>query len=223
MTTILDSLTETGAEPEGRRRTQAERRDWSQRQLLAATLSVVAERGVGAATFDAIGQAAGYSRGLATQRFGSKQGLIDAVIAAAHQARDAALDADHIAEMGPLEAVLHYADSHLAALETMGDGRAYFMLLAGAVADPTPQRAAFAASHERVREWLAEQVEAGRRSGQIRTDIDADGVALLVGSTLLGASMQAIVDPKTPMSLIRRTLRTLLVESLRPGREASHG
>ena len=219
MTSILDPVTES----EGRRRTQAERRDESQRQLLAATLSVVAERGVGAATFDAIGQAAGYSRGLATQRFGSKQGLIDAVIAAAHQARDAALDADHVAEMDPLDAVLHYADSHLAALEAVGDSRAYFMLLAGAVADCTPQREAFAESHERVRLWLAERVEAGRRSGQIRADIDADGVALLVGSTLLGASMQAIVDPQTPLVLIRRTLRMMLVESLRPRQEAADG
>eukprot|EP01042_Synura_sphagnicola_P032607 gene32607-41931_t len=53
--------------------------------------------------------------------------------------------------MDPLDAVLHYADSHLAALEDVGDSRAYFMLLAGAVADPTPQREAFAESHERVR------------------------------------------------------------------------
>jgi hypothetical protein len=74
-----------------------------------------------------------------------------------------------------------------------------------------------------VRRWLAERVEAGRRSGRIRTDIDADGVALLVGSTLLGASMQAIVDPQTPLSLIRRTLRAVLVESLRPRQEASDG
>ena len=95
------------------RRTQAQRRDVSERLLVEATLAVVAERGVSAATFDAIGQAAGYSRGLATQRFGSKQGLIDAVIAYLHARRDELMDAAHVAEMPPLEAVLYLSLIHI--------------------------------------------------------------------------------------------------------------
>jgi len=35
--------------------------------------------------------------------------------------------------------------------------------------------------------------------------------------------MQAIVDAQTPLALIRRTLRMMLVESLRPRQEASDG
>ena len=66
--------------PRPARRTQAERRDESGRSLVEAAIAVVARQGVNAATFDAIGRQAGYSRGLATQRFGSKQGLIEAVI-----------------------------------------------------------------------------------------------------------------------------------------------
>ena len=79
--------------PSTARRSQAERRDESQRSLVEATLAVVANRGVSAATFDEIGRAAGYSRGLATQKFGSKQGLIEAVIDYLHQQREAALEA----------------------------------------------------------------------------------------------------------------------------------
>jgi AcrR family transcriptional regulator len=56
------------------KRSQAERRDASERQLIEATMAVVATRGVEAATFDAIGLAAGYSRGLASQKFGSSAG-----------------------------------------------------------------------------------------------------------------------------------------------------
>src|SRR5258707_15583829 len=62
------------------RRTQAERRDGSERGVLQAAIAVVADEGVGAVTFDAVGRKGGFSRGLATQRFGSKQGLIEAVI-----------------------------------------------------------------------------------------------------------------------------------------------
>jgi AcrR family transcriptional regulator len=196
------------------RLTQAERRDVSERLLVEATLSVVARRGVGAATFDAIGQTAGYSRGLATQRFGSKQGLIDAVITYLHARRDAVMDAAHVADMEPLEAVLYYADSHLRLLDQDVSGRAYFMLMAGAVADASSLQAAFAASHDRVRLWLAERVRAGQAAGRIRAGLDPDGVALMVGSLLLGVSIQWLADPTTPLGLIRRTSLALLRDSL---------
>lgn len=197
-----------------KRLTQAERRDVSERLLVEATLSVVAHGGVGAATFDAIGRAAGYSRGLATQRFGSKQGLIDAVIAYLHARRAELLDADHVADMPPLEAVLYYADSHLRLLDHQDSGRAYFMLLAGAVADASALQSAFAASHDRVRGWLAERVRAGQSAGSIRAGVDPDGAALMIGSLLLGVSMQWLADPATPLDLIRRTSLAVLRDSL---------
>src|SRR5258706_16390675 len=73
-------------------RTQAERRDESQRRLLEAASAVIQERGMAAATFENIGARAGYSRGLATRHFGSKQGLIEALIARIQERRDSALD-----------------------------------------------------------------------------------------------------------------------------------
>ena len=76
---MKESNTQLGAP--ARRMTQAERRDRSERELIAAAIKVVAEQGVSAATFDMIGREAGFSRGLVTQRFGSKDGLIRALIA----------------------------------------------------------------------------------------------------------------------------------------------
>ena len=72
-----------------RRRTQAERRTESERGLVQAAIAVVSEEGVSAATFEAIGRRGGYSRGLVGQRFGSKLGLIDAVIAYLHDDKEA--------------------------------------------------------------------------------------------------------------------------------------
>ena len=68
-------LASTAATP---RRTQAERRAESDEKLLLAAASLIAEEGFNAATFEKIGARAGYSRGLASQRFGSKDGLIEA-------------------------------------------------------------------------------------------------------------------------------------------------
>lgn len=192
------------------RRTQAERRDESERRLLDATAHLVAEQGVSAATFEAIGRSAGYSRGLATQKFGSKDGLIEALIADLHERQNALLDGHHIAELGGLEAVLAYVDLYL---RHLGDGeatRAYFMLLASAVADASQLRTAFAHSHELVKARLAALVERGQAEGSIRREVDPQAAALMVGSLLLGLSVQWLVDPDTELDAIRTTsLETL--------------
>ncbi len=187
------------------RRTQAERRDESGRSLVEAAIAVVARDGVSAATFDAIGREAGYSRGLATQRFGSKQGLIEAVIRHLHEQQEAALLAHDIDGLPGLEAVLTFVDVYLRALSGEPGGRAYFMLLSAAVADITELRAAFAEEHSRIEQRLEALVRKGQAEGAIRREIDADAAALMIGSLLFGLSMQLLVDPHLNLDPIRET------------------
>ncbi|RAK64440.1 TetR/AcrR family transcriptional regulator [Phenylobacterium kunshanense] len=192
------------------RRTQAERSDESERRLLDATARVVAEHGVSAATFDAIGRSAGYSRGLATQKFGSKQGLIEALISDLHDQQEAKLAAYHLDQRPGLEAVLEYVDLYLRHLGDSPASRAYFMLLAGSVADASDLRAAFERSHERVKARLVSLIRRGQAGGGLRPELDADSAALMVGSLLLGVSVQWLVDPQVDLDAIRRTsLQTL--------------
>lgn len=191
---------------EAARRTQAERRDESGRGLVEAAVAVVAEEGVSGATFEAIGRRAGYSRGLVTQRFGSKQALIEAVIQHLHDRQEAALAEHRVDQMRGFEAVLAYVDLYLRELTLKtGGGRAYFMLLSSAVADATLTRAAFAAEHGRVERRLETMVLKGQAEGDIRRDLDADAAALMVGSLLLGLSMQLLVDPNMNLDPIRET------------------
>lgn len=192
------------------RRTQAERRDQSERALVEATLAVVAEQGVAAATFDAIGQRAGLSRGLASQRFGSKAALVEAVIAHLHRLREEVLEADHVADMAPFAAIAHYVEAHLPDRGAEGS-RAYFMLMAQAVADAGPLRGLFAASHERVRTWLRATLERGQADGSLRAGLDADAAALMIGSQIMGVSIQALVDPAADIAAIRASV----IETLR--------
>lgn len=187
------------------RRTQAERRDESERRLLRAAATVIVEQGVAAATFEAIGAQAGYSRGLATQRFGSKQGLIDSLIAFLHKRQGEILLARGVDRMAGLNAILAYVEFHLRELIQDADSRAYFMLLAGAVADLSAVRAAFAESHRLVERRLEALVLHGQKDGSIRGDVDPDSVALMIGSLLLGISIQAIVDPRMNLEPIRAT------------------
>lgn len=187
------------------RRTQAERRDESERRLLRAAMEVIAEQGVRAATFDAIGQKAGYSRGLATQKFGSKQGMIETLIAHLHEQQDEALEAAGVDAAPGLDALLGYVDHYLRQLGRDVDGRAYFMLLADAIADLSVLRAAFAASHTRIERLLEGIVIRGQDEGAIRADLDPDAAALMVGSLLLGLSVQCLVDPDMDLNPIRKT------------------
>jgi AcrR family transcriptional regulator len=187
------------------RRTQAERREDSERGLVRAAIAVTAERGVSAATFEAIGQRGGYSRSLVSRRFGSKQGLIDAVISYLHDRRTVLAAELGIDQMPGLDALLADTDLYLRSLSEKGELKAYFMMLSAAVADASSLRTAFAASHEQVRTRLRDYVQKGQAEGCIRSDLDADAAALMVGSLQLGLSMQLLVDPTMNLDPIRKT------------------
>ena len=203
--------TNTATHTSPARLTQAERRDRSERELLEATMRVVSEQGVAAATFEAIGKEAGYSRGLVTQRFGSKDGLIRSLIDALHTWQQEALDEAHVAEMDGLTALCAFVDLHCRTLGDHEEDKAYYMLLAAAVADRLEMREAFAESHEIERVLIRRIIERGQAEGSIRADADADATALMAGCALIGIRMQAMIDPDTEIAPIRDAL----IQSLR--------
>jgi AcrR family transcriptional regulator len=201
------------------RRRQSERRLQSEEGLLRAAAELVAERGVNAATFENIGQRAGYSRGLAAQKFGSKQGLIEALITHLHARSDIGFAERGIESLPGLDAILAYVDVYLRNLENDCEVRAYFVLMAGAVADLSIIRTAFAASHQLVEHRLEAMVLRGQAEGAVRREIDADAAALMIGSLLLGLSMQWLVDPRMDLAPIRETsIATLRLSFAVPGR-----
>ena len=95
------------------RRTQAERSRDSERSLLQAAAELIAEGGVNAATLEAVGLRAGYSRGLATQKFGSKQGLVEALVAYLRERSEQAMQEQAIDALPGLDAVTAYVDAYL--------------------------------------------------------------------------------------------------------------
>ena len=204
---------------DGPRLTQAERRDRSERELLEATIRIVSGQGVAAATFEAIGREAGFSRGLVTQRFGSKDGLIRALIEYLHGWQADALDRDKVRDMDGLSALCAFAALHCQTLAGHEETQAYFMLLSSAVADQLDYCEAFADSHERERVLIRDMIERGQASGHIRADIDADAQALMTGCALLGLRMQCLIDPTTEIEPVREALLASLRARLAPARE----
>lgn len=192
------------------RRTQAERRAESEKRLLQAAAEIIAEGGVSAATFEAVGTRAGYSRGLATQKFGSKQGMIEALVTWLKQRSDEMMLESGIDALPGFDAVIGYVDAYLASLADNVELRAYFILLSGAVADRNAADGIFSETHHWVERRIAEFVARGQAEGAIRRDLDPVAVALMVGSLLLGLSTQLHIDPKMDIAPIRSViLKTL--------------
>lgn len=198
-------------------RTQGERRDQSQRRLLEAAAALIQERGMAAATFENIGARAGYSRGLATRHFGSKQGLVEALIARLEERQEARRRAGGDASPAGLEGLLVFVDTYLQHLGSDGELRAYFITLAAAVAEISDLRRLFADNHKGVEKRLEALILAGKAQGSIRADIDAAAAALMIGSLLFGVSMQLLLDPEMDLHPIRKvslaTIRLSLAAS----------
>src|ERR1043165_6903985 len=62
------------------RRTQQERREEAERKVLAAATALITQHGSRALTLAAVGEAAGYSRGIVSHHFGSRENLLRAVM-----------------------------------------------------------------------------------------------------------------------------------------------
>ncbi|THD62967.1 MAG: TetR/AcrR family transcriptional regulator [Phenylobacterium sp.] len=198
-------MEETSQKTNRRRRTQAERREESERGLVKAAVALVSEEGVSASTFEAIARRSGYSRGLVGQRFGSKLGLVEAVITYLHDGRENFAEARKLDGLPGLEALVTYADHYLQRLSHMGEVRAYFRLLSWAVADISAFRSVFAVEHDRIRGRFEGWIRQGQAEGQIRADLDAAAAALMVGGQLLGLSIQVLIDPAMDLDPIRAT------------------
>jgi AcrR family transcriptional regulator len=191
----IDGLAEGLAEaaPRGRR-TQQERTAESDRRLLHAAMRLIGERGYRGTSLAAIGEAAGYSRGLVTERFGSKQGhLWELVKRMLRVYRDEGRAHSAVDRVG-LDELCDMVDNHRRALSSEVSMRAFYALMSEALG-PTPDlQAEFRALHRSFRADIARMLRAGIASGGIRADVDVDAEAVLVLGTLRGIAFQWLLE-----------------------------
>lgn len=158
-------------------RTQAERSAISDRAMLDAAIELILSRGPDKTTLKAIGEKAGYSRGLATYRFGSKAGLFDAVCKSISR-RWLGYLTDGVGEQTGIDAMCAALDAFLRFLEdSPRDARVLHILYGGAASPTSEYRETSRAIHKRQREDVADWVRAGIAKGSIRADVDPGSVA----------------------------------------------
>ncbi len=181
--------------PIERPRTQAERTALAESRMVDAAIELLNTAGVQGTTLMAIGEMAGYSRGLATHHFGSKSGLFRAVLRHVSTAWSEELLQSLDGKTGRA-AVTTAIDSHLAhALKHPEYIRAQNILW-GAALDPSSEFKPNVTQFMRIqRESVAAWVEGGQAAGEISENIDRERFAEQFYGGLIGINSQWLVSP----------------------------
>ena len=197
------------------RRTQAERVAESDTRMLQAAMQLVASRGYANTTLEAIGAEAGYSRGLVSHRWGSKDKLLEELVnRVLEDFRKGLLE--RLRGLSGLDAVFCEIDCYL---EGMDDpplsSRAFFVLMLESIG-PAPQiREHFARFSSRWQASLERTITKGQEAGSIRVDVKPAEEARLLIATLRGLRTQSMLDPATSdiardIAALKTTLRQRL-------------
>ncbi|MEW2401695.1 TetR/AcrR family transcriptional regulator [Streptomyces sp. NPDC046862] len=173
------------------RRTQQERRTQAEAALLDAAAELVVECGVRSLTLARVGERAGYSRGIVTHHFGSKQALLER-LARATQAGFV----PGLADLPPgLDRLLKLVDGYVGALGDVGIMNRAFLLLWTEAATASELAPTFRERDEAFRSDLRSDVAAGIADGDVRPDVEPDDVAVVVVGQLRGIGLQRLLDP----------------------------
>jgi AcrR family transcriptional regulator len=166
------------------RRTQAERRAETRRRVLDAATSLVAAHGSRAVSLAAVGEAAGYSRGIVNHHFGSKARLLEELIRYTQQ-----FDVPTDAPTG-LGRMTRFVEAYLGGMHDRSPRSEAFLKLWSESAGAEPSLTQiFAERDAAFREFLAQQVRDGLSDGSIGAGVDPDLAAVAIIGLLRGTAM----------------------------------
>jgi AcrR family transcriptional regulator len=186
-------------------------------RLLAAAAELFASRGYRQTTLADIGELAGYSHGLVTRRFGSKQGLVVALL-------------DHMIEVW-MQGSLRSAIANKTGIDGI---RAFFgAFCANATANSSNLRALESLMFEGLwgepefkerlvivqkhgQEVFRDLVHGGQKAGTARPDVDAEAIAVMASTALRGATYLWLLEEDYDICATLETFADVLEVVLRP-------
>ncbi len=176
-------------------RTQEERSALSDARMADAAVTLICERGAAATTLKDVGVLAGYSRGLASYRFGSKPGLWSFLVKSIGEEWLAELQQSVAGTSGV--ATIHAAvDAHCRfLLESSDRTRAFYILWFDSVGPDAELQAVIANIHERRRTDVETWIRSGLATGTVRPDVDVRAAAEQFCAAIIGIVYQWLVSP----------------------------
>ncbi|HEX4849066.1 MAG TPA: TetR/AcrR family transcriptional regulator, partial [Novosphingobium sp.] len=190
-------------------------REESDARLLAAAAGVIAREGYLAATLERVGTEAGFSRGLASRKYGSKDGLIEAVIRHTSTHVHAELDKAVAGVVSPLDQLVALFERFVALVGSDDLVRAYFVLFSAMIANRLETRLVFDEVQQRFGQRLQDLIERAQRTGAIAPALPARHGAYLVGCLLAGIAVETTMDSPPPVAVDAARLQADLSAMLR--------
>jgi AcrR family transcriptional regulator len=172
-----------------------EQSELSRERLIEAATRLFAERGYRDASVQAIGEAAGISRGSIFWHFGSKEGLLWAVVQRAFARWEAETLVPEVGDARGEEAIGRALRAHRRFLADEGGTLRLLFVLMFEALGPRPELAGeFARLHRDLRvlatPWLQEAVT----DGDFRGDVDPEAIVTLIIGALGGIVYQYLLD-----------------------------
>lgn len=212
MNTQLDTVKE---KPEGRL-SQAERTALSDTRMVETAINLIVQYGIEGMTLKEVGEAAGYSRGLAGYRFGSKEGLMKHVIRAVGDEWLQELKQVTCDQVG-LDAICAAIDAHCRfCREAPNHVCAFYILWFQSTSPGSTCKDVMAGVHKRRQKDAAEWIEQGIKQGLIHPSVDAGIVSEQFCSAVIGIAYQWLVNPEAMEDVeklhegLKQTMRKLL-------------
>jgi AcrR family transcriptional regulator len=200
------------------RRRQADRSALSDRLLTEAAIELLVQSGVQGTTLQAVGERAGYSRALATHRYGSKAGLFGQVLKVA--------SADWLDRMQRAVGTRTGADALCAAIdathrfirERPNEVRAMYLLWFQSIDPGAVYRSNLANVHRAQRRDVEEWVKAGQAKGEVDPSVNRHRLAEQYAATMAGIAYQWLANAEMPLGAMYRQLKSDIRSRLQPGR-----
>jgi AcrR family transcriptional regulator len=190
------------------RRRQADRTALSDRLLTEAAIELLVKFGIQGTTLQAVGERAGYSRGLATHRFGSKAGLFGKVLQVA--------SVDWLERVQTAVGQRVGADALCAATdaaekfirERPEEVRAMYLLWFLSIDPSADYKSNIANVHHAQRRDVAQWIRAGQSAGTIDRAVDPVRVAEQYAASMAGIIYQWLANPEMPLAAMFRQLKS---------------
>jgi AcrR family transcriptional regulator len=174
------------------RRTQADRREAAEGALLDAALSLISARGVKGTTLGDVGEAAGYSKGIAAHYFKTKDRLLQATAEYVNEQFARAL-ARESSKPG-LETLLRFVDLSCSP-RRLESSRAMYLMQKEAIFDTSGLNNIFKKYNRRALKQIEDEIRAGIANGEIRNDANPKIEAAMLLALTRGARTQWLLAP----------------------------
>ena len=196
------------------RPTQAERTALAEEKMVNATIELLNTAGLAGTTLIAIGERAGYSRGLASHHFGSKSGLFRKVLKHITSVWTEELQ-QNLKDKTGLSAILAALDAHRDHMRHFPEhARAMFILWTGSFDPASEFKPNVIEFHKRQREAAAGWLIDGQASGEIRKDVNPGSFGEQFYASLLGLNYQWLVNPEIDLNTSVNVLKQNIVALL---------